>query len=55
MFIGAALAAFASTIRVSRGDQAHNTIFEGCRVDNDCADGKYWLTKGGAWNYCKEW
>ena len=51
----AAIAAVASTMRVSRGDQAHKTIFEGCSVDSDCADGKYCLTKGGAWNYCKEW
>lgn len=51
----AALAAFASTMRVTRGDEAHETIFEGCSSNSDCPDGKYCITWSAAWNYCKEW
>ena len=50
-----ALAALASTMKVSKADEAHRTIFEGCSKNSDCSADKYCITWGGAWNYCKEW
>ncbi len=49
------LVAVASAIKLSRGEQAHNTIFESCSSNRDCPSNKYCnLDPPIKWYYCQD-
>ena len=50
-----ALAAVASAIKLNRGEQTHNTIFQSCSSSRDCPSDKYCnLDSPIGWYYCQD-